>query len=76
MATITTIPEANASYLSLVKDKGDGEFAVLATFNNDNCNMSDNRFRQAIDRFIMEVDGDVMLLERQDTPDTIMAEEY
>lgn len=75
MADIIQAPK-DATYLSLVKDKGDGEFSVLATFNLNHCGMPQRHFNDVIKPFIKALDGEVLLLERQDTPDTIMDDTY
>ena len=55
----------------------DGDFAILATLNNNDGLLSDQRFKQLIELVESEYveklyyTHDIMVLERQDTPDYI-----
>jgi hypothetical protein len=55
----------------------DGDFAILATLNNNDGLLSDQRFKQLIELVESEYveklyyTHDIMVLERQDTPDYV-----
>ena len=57
--------------------RDDGDFAILATLNNNDGLLSDQRFKQLVElvegEYVEKLyySHDIMVLERQDTPDYV-----
>lgn len=57
----------------------DGDFAILATFNNNDCNLSDKAFEELVhdtcNWLNSRITDVVQVLERQDAPDYVCVDE-